>query len=91
MNRGSCLDQIRGDPAAEGEGSSKFANGFKIPVLKWILVKTLHALVYLHKQNMIHRDIKAGNILLDDAWNVKVRMCFRRSCVATGRASRCPV
>ena len=54
MNRGTCLDQIRGNPADDA-GSSKFAGGFQVAVLKWILVKTLHALVYLHKQVGLHK------------------------------------
>lgn len=77
MNRGSCLDQIRGDP--NDESQSPFAKGFQVPVLKWILAQTLQALDYLHTQNMIHRDIKAGNILLDHEWNVKVTDFWKSS------------
>lgn len=32
-----------------------------------ICEQTLSALVYIHSQNFIHRDVKAGNILITDA------------------------
>jgi serine/threonine protein kinase len=40
-----------------------------------ILKKTLHGLQYLHTQNKIHRDIKAGNILLTDNGECKLGAC----------------
>jgi serine/threonine protein kinase len=80
MNRGSCLDQISGGVDHQNpDPNSPFAKGFQVPVLKWILAETLQALDYLHKQNMIHRDIKAGNILLDHEWNVKVTDFWKSS------------
>jgi serine/threonine kinase 4 len=37
-----------------------------------ILQAVLRGLVYLHNKNIIHRDIKAGNILLDHKGNAKL-------------------
>ena len=51
MDRGSCLDQLNALREHNIEG-------FALPVVKWILKETLKALMYLHQQNMIHRDIK---------------------------------
>lgn len=50
---------------------------FSNAVLPWGLrVKLANDIIsglqYLHMHNVIHRDIKSANILLDDNWNCKV-------------------
>jgi serine/threonine protein kinase len=40
--------------------------------ISYLISSTLDAIVYLHKQGIIHRDIKAGNILLNDQGDVKI-------------------
>ncbi|XP_010529667.1 PREDICTED: serine/threonine-protein kinase BLUS1-like [Tarenaya hassleriana] len=62
MAQGSCLHLMK---AAYPDGFEEFA-------ICSILKETLKALDYLHKQGHIHRDVKAGNILLDDNGEVKL-------------------
>lgn len=54
---GSCADIMRRHP--------EFKNGFKDDaLLATIILDVLHGLAYFHKEARIHRDIKAGNILI---------------------------
>ncbi|KAG5376841.1 hypothetical protein IGI04_041437 [Brassica rapa subsp. trilocularis] len=62
MAGGSCLHIIK----------SSYQDGFEEPVIATLLRETLRALVYLHAHGHIHRDVKAGNILLDSNGVVKL-------------------
>ena len=42
------------------------------PQIQYIIRETLEALAYLHENCIIHRDMKAGNILLTDQGKVKL-------------------
>lgn len=55
MAGGSCLHIMK----------SSFPDGFEEPVIATLLREVLKALVYLHFHGHIHRDVKAGNILID--------------------------
>ncbi|KAK1432770.1 hypothetical protein QVD17_09670 [Tagetes erecta] len=55
MAAGSCLHIMK----------SSFQEGFEEPVIATVLREVLKALVYLHAHGHIHRDVKAGNILVD--------------------------
>lgn len=62
MAGGSCLHIMK----------TSYPEGFEEPVIATLLRETLKALVYLHAHGHIHRDVKAGNILLDSNGTVKV-------------------
>lgn len=62
MAEGSCLHLMK----------IAFPDGFEEPVICTILKETLKALEYLHRHGHIHRDVKAGNILLDTNGLVKL-------------------
>ncbi|KAG6582364.1 Serine/threonine-protein kinase BLUS1, partial [Cucurbita argyrosperma subsp. sororia] len=52
--------------------TSSFPDGLPEPCIAVVLREILHALTYLHDQGHLHRDIKAGNILMDSNGSVKL-------------------
>ncbi|GFY87194.1 protein kinase superfamily protein [Actinidia rufa] len=62
MAGGSCLHIMK----------SSYPEGFEEPVIATLLHEVLKALVYVHSQGHIHRDVKAGNILVDSDGAVKL-------------------
>ncbi|XP_031494171.1 serine/threonine-protein kinase BLUS1-like isoform X2 [Nymphaea colorata] len=62
MAQGSCLHIMK----------VAYPDGFEEAVICSLLKETLKALDYLHKHGHIHRDVKAGNILLDSTGFVKL-------------------
>ncbi|KAL9255337.1 Serine/threonine-protein kinase fray2-like protein [Drosera capensis] len=62
MSAGSCLHIMK----------SSYPEGFDEPVIATVLYATLKALVYLHAHGQIHRDVKAGNILIGSNGAVKL-------------------
>mmetsp|Transcript_13139 Transcript_13139/g.30225 ORF Transcript_13139/g.30225 Transcript_13139/m.30225 type:complete len:875 (-) Transcript_13139:54-2678(-) len=70
MDRGSCGDQLKFEA---------FKNGFPECIIAYIMWQTLKGIDYLHQQSMIHRDIKADNILIDQKFRVKVTDFWKSS------------
>ncbi|CAK8534089.1 unnamed protein product [Lathyrus sativus] len=64
VSNGTVADHLRGKHAKQGK--------LTWPVRMNIAVETASALKYLHISEIIHRDIKTNNILLDAHFHVKV-------------------
>ncbi|KZV44183.1 serine/threonine-protein kinase 4B [Dorcoceras hygrometricum] len=62
MAGGSCLHILK----------AAHPNGFEEPVIATILREVLKGLEYLHQHGHIHRDVKAGNILIDTRGGIKL-------------------
>ncbi|KAH7291536.1 hypothetical protein KP509_29G020700 [Ceratopteris richardii] len=62
MAGGSCLHIMK----------SAYSEGFEEPIIATVLKESLKALEYLHRHGHIHRDVKAGNILIDSQGTIKL-------------------
>ncbi|KAI3881417.1 hypothetical protein MKW92_012405, partial [Papaver armeniacum] len=62
MAGGSCLHILK----------AAFPDGFEEVVISTILREVLRGLEYLHHHGHIHRDVKAGNILVDSRGAIKL-------------------
>ncbi|KAH7051486.1 kinase-like domain-containing protein [Linnemannia elongata] len=60
LSAGSCLDIMK----------TAYPDGFEEVAIATILKQALQGLDYLHKNGHIHRDVKAGNLLVDDDGSV---------------------
>ncbi|KAH8725328.1 P-loop containing nucleoside triphosphate hydrolase protein [Phaeosphaeriaceae sp. PMI808] len=45
---------------------------FTMPEIRRLMIQTCGAIKYLHQRNIVHRDLKTGNLFLDGNMNVKV-------------------
>ncbi|GMI98172.1 MITOGEN-ACTIVATED PROTEIN KINASE KINASE KINASE KINASE4, TARGET OF TEMPERATURE3 [Hibiscus trionum] len=74
MAGGSCLHIMKSD----------YPEGFEEPIIATLLREVLKALVYLHAHGHIHRDVKAGNILIDSNGAVKLADFGVSACMFDG-------
>jgi Protein kinase domain len=74
VSHGSVLNIMKYHP--------KYRNGLPEDDIKIIMLETLKGLEYLHRHGIIHRDVKAGNILVDQVCGAGSAMCCVSRCGA---------
>ncbi|MCO5582473.1 hypothetical protein L7F22_036369 [Adiantum nelumboides] len=74
MDGGSCLHLMK----------LRYPEGFEEPLIAVFLKETLKGLDYLHQQQQMHRDVKAGNILIDSSGSVKLGDFGTSACMYNG-------
>ena len=42
------------------------------PETQYYMCQLMDGMMYMHKENVIHRDLKLGNIFLDEKMNLKI-------------------
>ena len=42
------------------------------PEVRFYMLQLIAATIYMHKKHVIHRDLKLGNLLLDDNMDLKI-------------------
>ena len=58
---------------------------FSLPEVKCLMIQLLEGMAYLHANNIIHRDLKSGNLLMNDRGCMKIadfglaRKCYGRT------------
>lgn len=50
--------------------SYKYPDGLTEELIEVVIYETLRGLEYLHQHGMIHRDVKAGNVLIESTGQV---------------------
>ena len=50
----------------------RIRHNFTTPQIQTFLYGLIQGLIYLHSKNVIHRDMKLGNIFIDENLNVKI-------------------
>jgi serine/threonine protein kinase len=45
---------------------------FSIPLIRHYFIELIESVNYLHSQNIVHRDLKMENLLLDDKFKLKI-------------------
>ncbi|KAK8820984.1 protein kinase [Blastocystis sp. ATCC 50177/Nand II] len=69
MSKGSLLRVLQ---YLRKTGRIKEGQGLDEPIVAYIIQQTAFGLQYLHDSNLLHRDVKAGNILVDGEGNVRL-------------------
>ena len=46
--------------------------GFSEPIARYYFIQLINAIEFMHSNNVVHRDLKLENLLLDDNYNLKI-------------------